>query len=28
MHRDQVIIDPADIPDLCAISPLSPSESL
>jgi flavin reductase (DIM6/NTAB) family NADH-FMN oxidoreductase RutF len=28
MHRDQVIIDPADIPDLCAICPLSPSESL
>ena len=25
VHRDQVIIDPADIPDLCAINPLSVS---
>jgi flavin reductase (DIM6/NTAB) family NADH-FMN oxidoreductase RutF len=28
MHRDQVLIDPADVPDLCAVNPLSPSESL
>jgi len=24
VHRDQVVIDPADIPDLCAIQPLIP----
>ena len=24
VHRDDVILDPLDIPDLCAVSPLSP----
>ncbi len=28
MHRDQVTFDPADIPDLCAVNPLTPSMPL
>jgi hypothetical protein len=28
MHRGDVVINPADIPDLCAIHPLSPLSSL
>ena len=28
LHRDQVVIDPADLPDLCAIHPLVPLGSL
>jgi hypothetical protein len=25
VHREKVVIDPVDIPDLCAINPLSPA---